>query len=73
MKPQKNTLIDRTLYPELDLLLWDNAERFIKPKEAFHTYEQRWRFVEQNKLTPQEINLIKHLTDDIGNGLFLAA
>jgi hypothetical protein len=67
------TYIDRKDYPELDLILWDRADRLIEPQDAFFKYEQRWRYVDQHHLTPQESHLIEHLTQAYGNGLFLTA
>tara|TARA_Y100001949_G_C15902778_1_gene293341 strand:- start:48 stop:257 length:210 start_codon:yes stop_codon:yes gene_type:complete len=67
------TKIDRTLYPELDLLLWDRAERYITPKEAFATYEKRWRYLNSETITDREQALIAQLTNTIGHGHFLVA
>ncbi len=65
--------IDRTIYPELNLLLWDRADRYIAEKDAYATYEQRWKYIDQGKLTAAESTLIQRLTRSVGNGLFLAA
>lgn len=66
-------VIDRQLYPELNLILWDRADRFIPANEAFAAYEQRWRHVDQNNLSDNERTLIAELTRTIGKGLFLIA
>lgn len=65
--------IDRKEFPELDLILWDRADRFIEPQDAFLKYEQRWRYVDQAHLTPKECQLIENLTEAYGKGLFLTA
>lgn len=65
--------IDRTAYRELDSILWDIHDRFIKPQTAFEMYEKRWRFVEQEKISRKEKLLIQQLVDDFGNGLFMPA
>jgi len=65
--------IDRTLYPELDLILWDTAERVVSANDAFSAYEKRWRYVDQARLIPRERALIDDLIRDLGDGLFLAA
>jgi len=64
-------MIDRHKYPELNLILWDTASRFIEPKFAFKMYEKRWNYIHKDKLTPTEKELIQKLTQDHGNGLFL--
>ncbi len=68
-----NYLVDRALFPELDLILWDRADRLIDEQDAFLKYEQRWRFIDQARLTTKECQLIERLTQTYGNGLFLAA
>lgn len=69
MKP----LIDRQEFPELDLIMWDNAQRYVSRREAFAIYEQRWSYLNPDKLTPAEKNLIAELTKECGRGLFLSA
>ena len=56
MKP-----INRQHYPELDKILWDIHTQNIELKLAFQCYEQRWQFVDQNKLNKQEKELLKQL------------
>lgn len=73
MKNVTQCLIDRKDYPELDLILWDRADRLIDARDAFLKYEQRWGYVDQHHLTPKECHLIKYLTQEYGHGLFLAA
>ena len=66
-----NNLIDRNQYPELDLMLWDNASPYIEKKEAFHIYERRFHFIDFNKISKQEKKLIQELADEFGNGVLL--
>jgi hypothetical protein len=63
--------IDRKAFPELDLILWDRADRYIPAVEAFHKYEERWRYVDQTCLGEVERLLIADLTKIYGQGLFL--
>ncbi len=65
--------INRTHYHELDLLLWDMHKKFIEPKTAFELYEKRWGYVNKEKLTSKEQNLIRVLTERFGQGLFMPA
>lgn len=65
--------IDRKLYPELNLLLWDMHNQFIEPDVAFNLYEVRWGHVAEELLCPEEIDLIKRLIDEFGNGHFMPA
>lgn len=70
-KPLK--LIDREQYPELDLIMWDLAGRFVTPERALHLYETRWRFLDQQRLTPPEKVLIERLAQAYGHGVMLTA
>jgi hypothetical protein len=65
--------IDRKAFPELDLILWDRADRFIPAAEAFRKYEERWQYVDQACLGSAERLLIADLTKTYGQGLFLSA
>lgn len=70
----KNTAkIDRELYSELNLILWDTANRYVTEQHAFQAYETRWKHVTEERLTDAEKELITHLIKKIGKGLFLAA
>ena len=65
--------IDRERYPELDAILWDDAERYVDPEEAFKMYERRWPYIEQKNLSIDEKKLLQHLIETFGNGVFLVA
>lgn len=66
-------LIDRNNYPQLNLILWDDHNRFIEPEQALKYYEARWRYVEHTQLQQNEAELIQKLADRFGNGLLLTA
>lgn len=63
--------IDRQTYRELDNILWDTKAKFITPENAFALYERRWGYVNNNDLDEQEKDLIKSLTAQVGNGIFM--
>ncbi len=65
--------LDRTQFPELDLILWDCAARCVSHQVAFSAYERRWKYVDANNLTRHEQALLDFLIQSVGNGLFLAA
>jgi hypothetical protein len=65
-------LIDTHEYPELRLLCWNRAERFIPAAEAFALYERNWRFVDPVALSPAERALIDRLAGRFGNGVLNA-
>ncbi|MCG8394348.1 MAG: hypothetical protein MI745_14815 [Pseudomonadales bacterium] len=67
------TLIDRKCYPELDLIMWDRADRLVSEKTAFHLYETRWRYVDQKRLGQDEKAMIRRLAQDYGDGVMLTA
>jgi hypothetical protein len=61
-------VIDTHEYPELKLLSWNRAERFIPAAEAFALYERNWRFVDPAALSQAERALIDRLVERFGNG-----
>ena len=65
--------IDRTKYPELDLLLWDYLPQIVAPEHAFEIYETRWAYVDEGAIVALERVLIARLTEEFGQGIFLAA
>jgi hypothetical protein len=65
--------IEVTAHPQLRLLCWNRADRFIPAAEAFSLYERNWRFVDQAALAPAERALIDRLTRRFGKGVLLNA
>jgi hypothetical protein len=63
------SLVDVQAYPNLKLLCWNRAERFIPAADAFSLYERNWRFVDEKTLLPAERELIERLTQTHGAGL----
>jgi len=64
-----DSLVDIQAYPNLHLLCWNRAERFIPASDAFALYERNWRFVDANALESKERKLIERLTRTYGGGL----
>ncbi|GEM_PF-2241821 len=60
-------MIDRKNYRELDLLLWDFVPRLLTREHAFRTYEMKWGYVHEDKLTKQERKLIDELIKEYNN------
>lgn len=67
----KHNAIDRTMYPELDIILWDDHARFIPRQRAFYIYETRFHFIEIDRLSDQEAQLIDDLSNEFGQGVML--
>ena len=63
------SLVDVAAYPNLRLLCWNRAERFIPAAEAFALYERNWRFVDEKTLDATEKELIERLARTYGGGL----
>ena len=63
--------INRKEYPQLDFLLWDIHGDAITPIKAFETYEERWRWVDETALQPNERALLNKLIEQLGGGIFL--
>ncbi|MDZ7277025.1 hypothetical protein N4G40_01825 [Pantoea eucrina] len=65
--------ITRSNYPELDKVLWDFHNQKIPAQLAFQMYEKRWKFIDEKHMEQKERRLLAQLTDEYGNGLFMAA
>lgn len=60
-------------YPELALLVWNrDPKRPMAARDAFALYERNWRFVDVERMTPEERRLLARLTAVYGNGVLLA-
>lgn len=59
-------------YPQLRDLAWNRKDEYIPAKEAFQLYERNWRFVEPERLDPQEQALIDRLKAGFGRGVINA-
>ena len=66
-------MIDRKRYPELDLIMWDRANRYVDPETALYLYETRWRFINPNCLATPEKALLDWLVKEYGQGVLLSA
>ena len=62
-------LVEVEAYPNLRLLCWNRAERFVPAAEVFALYERNWRFVDQKTLDATERELIARLARTYGGGL----
>ena len=56
-------------YPQLSSLCWSRAVRTVEESEALQLYESGWRFIEKDRLTSAEYNLITSLALRYGNGV----
>lgn len=65
--------INRTHYHELNLILWDMHNKFVKPEVALELYERRWGYINQAKINPNEKRLIEQLVKKFGDGVFMPA
>ena len=64
-----DSLVNVEAYPNLRLLCWNRAERFIPAAEAFALYERNWRFVDEKTLPPAERAFIERLARAHGGGV----
>lgn len=59
-------------FPALRDIAWNRAEEFIPAREAFGLYERNWRFVNPERLEPNEQALIRWLAERFGGGVIHA-
>jgi hypothetical protein len=55
-------------YPQLCDVMWSRRDRLIRGEEALQLYERNWRFIDVDRLTPKERQLIERLKIEYGNG-----
>lgn len=61
-------------FPELAKLVWNrDPTRPIDPETAFALYERNWRFVDVDRMTGDEADLLRHLVERYGGGHLLVA
>ena len=69
MTEEPDTTIIPAAYPELKALIIDGDPAvLLSEEEAFALYERNWRFLDREKLTDAEKQLIRRLTDRFGEG-----
>lgn len=57
-------------YPQLKDAAWYIAENALfTDEEALAFYERNWKYIEEDKLQPNELALIHRLVDEIGHGI----
>ncbi|MEX2524402.1 MAG: hypothetical protein WD750_05550 [Gammaproteobacteria bacterium] len=65
----QNEVLDINEWPVLRELAWNRADRWIPAEEALALYERNWRFVEPERLTQAEADLLDHLKHRFGGGV----
>jgi hypothetical protein len=57
-------------YPQLHALCWNRpADTVVDGHDALALYERNWRFVDRDRLTEQEKQLIDQLVERYGKGV----
>ena len=56
-------------YPALRDLAWNLAIDRLRAPDAFALYERNWRYVDEQRLTPAERDLIQRLAARYGSGI----
>ncbi|MBM3394391.1 MAG: hypothetical protein FJY37_07135 [Betaproteobacteria bacterium] len=64
-------MINANDYPNLALLCWNRADRWVEEREALALYERNWRFVDQQRMPAHERALVDRLVEQHGNGVLL--
>lgn len=62
--------VDLGKYPELKVLCWDINSVAVSRRHAFNLYIDRWKHVDEKRLSSSEKSLIQSLTDEYGRGMF---
>ena len=65
----EQSVIDARRYPNLLLLCWNRAGRFLTDRDAFGLYERNWRLVDPRNLGQAERALIDRLAGEYCNGV----
>ena len=62
--------IDISCCPQLQMFLWNRKNIIeLEDKEALSLYEANWRFIEPEKMTPEERDVLDQLIYTVGNGV----
>ena len=61
--------IEIDVYPQLASLCWNRNLRVAEEPDVLNIYEAGWRFVDKERLTPMELELINRLAQQYGNGV----
>ncbi|EBH0783075.1 hypothetical protein FJ875_23075 [Salmonella enterica] len=57
-------------YPQLRDAAWYIAENAqFTDEEALAFYERNWKYIEEDKLQPDELALINRLVKEVGHGI----
>jgi hypothetical protein len=59
-------------YPALADLAWNRRDEYLPALEAFRVYERNWRFVDRDRLSIRERDLLQRLSERFGAGLINA-
>ena len=66
-----DTPIDISECTELRSALWDRGDTVMPAEELLHVYEDRWHYLEPERMGEHERRLLDALVRDVGNGVFL--
>lgn len=65
-----NRTINLEDYPELKLIAWHRRPgTLMSEEEAFALYERNWRYIDPERLSPNEAALIEKLKRQYGRGV----
>lgn len=68
--PDPETFDTRAL-PRLADALWDHDPGAVSGPALLRLYEDRWRYVEPDRVSDRERHLLTRLIEECGNGAFL--
>jgi hypothetical protein len=59
-------------YPALADIAWNLAVEYLPSRQAFALYERNWRWVDRDRLSERERELIEQLAERFGGGIIHA-
>lgn len=68
---EPHALINVARLPGIRGALWDLAVQELPAEDLLHLYEDRWRYVDEEKMSHHERQLLDDLIESIGRGVFL--